>query len=216
MTKSARYFWAAIQIIQSRRGHVSTGVAMFGALAWFLWPGPDWNVEPEPGLALALATLAWIFSLTGSENSNSAITNVPKLSEHDVELLSRLRNQLTEQTRNFLRDQDFGQSFAFRNLNPIHDLAETWIGSDYEFDNAELSELFLALLERARTFSRKISLDAFPFGAGERASVVPDRERADDIFSDKTLSKIASLNDLSSELYNDIDVFLKKSRQMII
>ena len=64
---------------------------------------------------------------------------------HDVELLQRYRQQIPELLRQFLREHNFGTPYPRKALDPLDDMAATWAGAAFDFEDTALQEAAMAL-----------------------------------------------------------------------
>ena len=60
----------------------------------------------------------------------------------DVELLERVHRQLPLELRRFLHRHNFGSPFPLAQLDPIHEMNETWVGAAYEFHDPQVQAPF--------------------------------------------------------------------------
>jgi hypothetical protein len=70
----------------------------------------------------------------------------------DVELLERVHRQLPLALRQFLHQHNFGSPFRLAQLDPIHEMNETWVGAAYEFHDPEVQGTFRDLRRVAGEF----------------------------------------------------------------
>ncbi|MGJ4898644.1 hypothetical protein ACQR2B_28035 [Bradyrhizobium oligotrophicum] len=70
----------------------------------------------------------------------------------DVELLERVHRQLPLSLRQFLHQHNFGSPFRLAQLDPIHEMNETWVGAAYEFHDPEVQRTFDDLRRLAGEF----------------------------------------------------------------
>lgn len=71
---------------------------------------------------------------------------------HDLALIARWRRLMSEPLRLFLREHNFGDVYARSRVAPLHDIAETWLGAQYELEDGELLRPFAAFLKANRDF----------------------------------------------------------------
>lgn len=93
-------------------------------------------------------------AIFGDQAARASMRPVP-LEPHpnDVALLERARRQLPAGLRHFLRQHDFGQSFHRSKLDPIFEMADSWLGAAYEFHDATLQASFADLAGNIREFA---------------------------------------------------------------
>ena len=208
-------FKRALSALGSSWGQFASGVGAMTTLAWLLWPDSPWKFEPEPAVAFVVSVVAWIGSFLVQRPKSAQPDKEVPASQHDLDLLRRLRDKLPEATRLFLRDHDFGGSFRSANVGEVPHMADTWRGSQFEFDDATLAPDFEVLLTSVRAFSNLIAIRTSPLNGGDFSTAVPDRERAEDWFSDQTRARIDELNEAATTVVEQLDAFLKKARQTI-
>lgn len=204
---------ALVRSLQSKAGQITSGLMAMGALAWLLWPSESWRFEPEPALTFLGAVMAWIASHTGSAEKQTTLVLPP--SAHDVALLARLRATLTEEFRAFLREQDFGSTFRTRNLDPLFEVADTWRGEPFEFDDHELQPSLAELFEEVRQLSSKLALWTAPIRNPDFSSAIPQRERELDDPSEQTWARVRELNERATRVTDQLDEFLRTARRRL-
>lgn len=134
--------------LQTLAGRAAAGIAVFGALVWFLWPSSSWQVEPEPLLALIVSAAGWLGSLGPTRQAESEKPLPP--TTHDVKLLARFRETLTEPAKRFLRDQDLLSTFNWKTIDCLLEISHSWRGAEFAFDDEELEALFVPLRSKGR------------------------------------------------------------------
>lgn len=70
----------------------------------------------------------------------------------DVKLLERVHRQLPLELRQFLYRHNFGSPFRLDQLDPIHEMNETWVGAAYEFQDPVVQTAFGDLRRIASEF----------------------------------------------------------------
>jgi hypothetical protein len=71
---------------------------------------------------------------------------------HDIELLGRVRAQLSEELRRFLRQHNFGTPFQRAILDPIDEMNAAWVGANFEFVDPTLQESFTGVRHASTLF----------------------------------------------------------------
>jgi hypothetical protein len=131
---------------------------------------------------------------------------------HDVALLQRYRAQLPEQLRLFLREHSFGTPYRRKMLDPFDEMAVTWAGADFDFEDPVLQEAGLALRDANASLMRLINeriyvMDRNPelgwpkTGEDERYGIQP-----------ATFAIIEELNARAGTLVNAINAFERAGR----
>jgi len=59
---------------------------------------------------------------------------------HDIALLQRYRAQFPEALRQFLREHSFGTPYRRKILDPLDEMAVTWAGAEFDFEDPVLQE----------------------------------------------------------------------------
>ncbi len=196
--------------LQTLAGRAAAGIAVFGALVWFLWPSSSWQVEPEPLLALIVSAAGWLGSLGPTRQAESEKPLPP--TTHDVKLLARFRETLTEPAKRFLRDQDLLSTFNWKTIDCLLEISHSWRGAEFAFDDEELEALFVPLIDSIRGFTNELALRSYMVrGSDERASVLTDHDREYEV-SDRTRQTARELNDQATQLAESIDEFIRFSR----
>jgi len=134
---------------------------------------------------------------------------------HDVALLQRYRTQLPEPLRQLLRGHSFGTPYRRQMLDPLDEMAVTWAGAEFDFEDPVLQEAATTLRE---TNASLISL------VNERIHVM---DRNPDMAWPKTdydvrygiqpatLDAIKELNTRAESLVAAIDAFEKAGRSRV-
>jgi hypothetical protein len=147
------------------------------------------------GLAIA-ALISWLHGLIVAE---------VKPHPHDIALAKKVRATFDIRLRNFLRYHDFGVVFAYKSAAPIFEIADSWVGSDYRFQDRRLNKAMTELIRLTRDLGEKIAMKSGPVRnhGGEHMQAVPtDEERGSDTFSEHTVKAVAELNALATETLN--------------
>ncbi|WP_409019585.1 hypothetical protein [Brevundimonas vesicularis] len=93
----------------------------------------------------------------------------------------------------FLRQHNFGGAFLLEYILPVHNVAQTWIGPDYEFSNKNLNNALEELKVVARSFSDNLSKNVFVRNNVEIGSIKTDEDLSGRI-SDRTIAVEKTLN----------------------
>lgn len=186
------------ELAGSTGGRVFAGAIAIGTVA-ATFPVADSAVfDPEKALGIVAAIGAWLGTEWASWN--------PGPHPHDIDLRNQIRTKVWGAMA-FLRNHDFGQSFPFSQLNPLDDIARSFVGSGYEFVDPDLQAKWASLVSEIAEFVRYIALNTF-----RNADLLPqnsfllDRDRGG-IISDATQSKIDHANAIATKLYQGFDDF---------
>ena len=134
---------------------------------------------------------------------------------HDVALLQRFRAQLPEQLRQFLREHSFGTPYPRKALDPLDEMAATWAGAEFEFEDLVLQQAAMALRTANRSlmdliYERIHVMDRNPNMAWPKTDY--DVKHG---IQQVTLDAIKDLNARAEALTNAIDAFEKVGRSRI-
>lgn len=196
--------------LQSLAGRAVSGIAVFCALAWFLWPSSSWRPEPEPLGLLIVSLIAWLGSLQPTQTP--AIETPASPTPHDVRLLSRFRETVTEAAKRFLTDQDLLGSFNWKQIDCLMEISHDWRGAEFAFDDADIQGRFAPLVDNIRAFTNQLAVRTYVIrGRDEWASVLTDNDREFTI-SDHTRQIARELNELATNLATEIDDFIRFAR----
>lgn len=182
-------------------GQALSGITALASLAWFLWPEEHWRVHPDALASLIVTLLAWIVSLSPTKASST---------KHDRELFQKFRDVVGEKERTFLREHDLGNSFSWKSLNGLTELADRWKGAEFEFDDPEMQKKLAEIVRRSAGFVYALSMDSQPLSGGW-ASIISDHERGS-FFSKETDKRVRGYNEQATELGETIDEFIRYAR----
>lgn len=134
---------------------------------------------------------------------------------HDVALLQRYRAHLPEQLRQFLREHSFGTPYPRKALDPLDEMAATWAGAEFEFEDPVLQEAAMVLRAANRSlmdlvYERTHAMDRNPNMAWPKTDY--DVKHG---IQQVTLDAIKDLNTRAEALTNAIDAFEKVGRSRI-
>lgn len=134
---------------------------------------------------------------------------------HDVALLQRYRAQLPERLRQFLREHSFGTPYLRKTLDQLDEMAVTWAGAEFDFEDPVLQDAATALREANRSL---INLVNERIHAMDRNPEMGWPKTDYDVrhgIQRGTLEAIGNLNALAEALCNAIDAFEKVGRSRI-
>jgi hypothetical protein len=133
----------------------------------------------------------------------------------DVELLHKFRRLIGAGNLHFLRTHDFTSGAHQRQLDPFGEMYDSWQGVHYEFQDADLSGLFIEMLEKNRKFMEIITASLYP---GERnvslltAKTDVDRRQGT---TQGTKERIRLMNSSAHELWRAAQDFERLARVKI-
>ena len=122
---------------------------------------------------------------------------------------------MTEPLRLFLREHNFGDVYARSRVQPLHDIAETWLGAQYELEDAELLRPFHAFQEANRKLCELLVAKTHLLDTNTNlASPKTDLDRKLGV-QRSTFETIDQLNKAASALAETIDGFDRAVRSRI-
>lgn len=133
----------------------------------------------------------------------------------DVELLERVHRQLPLGLRQFLHQHNFGSPFRLAQLDPIHEMNETWVGAAYEFHDPEVQATFSDLRRLASEFGSLILERIYAMDRNPKMGwPKTDKDVAQGI-QPGTQQAIEAMNAKAAELCAAIDMFDRIARDRI-
>ncbi len=156
-------------------------------------------------------------SIFDDEAARAALRPAPPAEPHphDVELLEKVRRQLSLGLRRFLNQHSFGTPYPFAMLDPLHEMNADWVGAAYEFHDEVLQASFVEVRTRAAELGRLVlervyAMDANPSMGSPKTGV----DRAQGI-QPGTLDAIRAMDRIASELSDAIDDFDRLARDRV-
>ncbi|AXE63571.1 hypothetical protein BBF93_04565 [Hyphomonas sp. CACIAM 19H1] len=134
---------------------------------------------------------------------------------HDVELLARVRAQLSDALVRFLRDHNFGTPFHSDILDPIGEMAQGWRGARYEFHDANLQASFAEVIAKSTDLMNVVSVRTYLSRGNSKVSTAKTDEDLDIGIQPETFQAIAEMNQLARALASAIDVFERMARDRV-
>ena len=134
---------------------------------------------------------------------------------HDVELLGRVHRALPTGLRQFLHQHSFGTSYHLKTLNPIHEIAATWIGAAFEFHDVTVQDGFAEMLAALRALSELVTERTYHMPNSQIMAWAKTDEDARVGVQAGTLQAIRDMNTRATELSAAIDAFDRVSRDRI-
>lgn len=134
---------------------------------------------------------------------------------HDVALLQRYRAQLPEHLRQFLREHSFGTPYRRKMLDPLDEMAVTWAGAEFDFEDPVLQQASVTLRDANRSL---IDLINERIHAKDRNPEMGWPKTDYDVrhgIQKGTLGAIADLNAGAEALINSIDAFERVGRSRV-
>lgn len=187
---------------QQTIARIFAGLAVLGALALLLWPADfDGFMELERIerlFAFLGVLLVWILT----EVKQSEEIRPEKSHPNDLNISKRFVVFFSNEMQDFLSSQDLGSTFSYSTLSKIMDLHDSWDNLDWEYEDDELSNSFSKFKETFEIFGSRLFRDFEPVGPHDRVRlIIPQNERASDLFTTGTLRKVDELNRMSRNVY---------------
>lgn len=163
-------------------------------------------------LGLVLVTIGVGTATLGAYWQRTAFATKPN--PHDVELLLRVREQITEELTNFLRHHDFGISFYDRVLGGMYEVAN-WKGGRFEFIDEKVQVAFKDVQRLSDDLGRVIAQKTYPLERNSEKQTVHRCGSGDWDIPDDVREAITELNTISTDLVEAVDNFERISRNRI-
>jgi len=180
---------------------------MMAALLAFVPPHTGWTPDPVKGIALAITAAAWLaIALRG------AATPQP----HDVRLLNRIFELVTQPERAFLRSHDFLADFSLESMKGVREIAVTWVGSSYDFLDPRLQREWAPLKQSIVAFRDLMARTTAPADGDvwlQTVKTVLDRETGE--ISQRTQDEAVALNEAAEKLSKLLDTFEPHARRRL-
>jgi hypothetical protein len=134
---------------------------------------------------------------------------------HDVELLQRYRAQFSEPLRLFLREHNFGTPYPHKALDPLDDMAATWSGAAFDFEDEALQKAALAVRAANTSLMELVYERVHVMGQNHNMAWVKTDEDVRRGMQPATMAAVKELNSRSTALIDAIDAFEKVRRSRI-
>jgi len=181
----------------------ASGLFAMLALGWLLRPEGNWSIQPEPLVVFLPAFVVWVLASIYHPHGG--------ISSHDQDLLQKIRDKFDADVRMFLREHDFGGPFERTLSIPLLEVARSWQGADFDFDDPEMQEEWSELQSAIGQFSNLLA-HTYPLGGSGLQNAIPERERDEGIWSERTKNKVKEMNDLADKILSDVDALIKIGR----
>ena len=133
----------------------------------------------------------------------------------DVELLERVHRQLPLTLRQFLHQHNFGSPFRLAQLDPIHEMNDTWVGAVYEFHDPAVQDIFGHLLRAASEFGSLILERIYAMDRNPKMGWPKTDQDAAQGIQPGTQLAIKAMNAKAGEFCATIDAFDRIARDRI-
>jgi hypothetical protein len=164
------------------------GLSALAALTWLLSPSEDWSLDPEPAVAFLTTLVLWLVAESRSLLRGSA-------HPHEIEFVRHFRDCISQDSIRYLKQQDFGSTYNNERLDGFWRIDHESETPGYDPHDSILKKKFQAYKAEVRKFSLLLMSNGGPIGASASLStIVPDRERAADEFSERTFALVKEVN----------------------
>jgi hypothetical protein len=174
------------------------------AIAVGLWHGHTGDIDPVRLGAVITTTLAWLAA---------EIASGRKPSDHDLALFQRIVDLLPQGTTDFLRNQDFHNSFHGHHQDGLFELA-AWEGTRHQFLDSALQKRWAAVQAQIRKLTAELVSAVGPVGAGPLFTAHPDMGDRDNP-EPWVQKRIDTLNKEAGATIEAIDAFERLGRSRL-
>ncbi len=133
----------------------------------------------------------------------------------DVELLERVHRQLPLALRQFLHQHNFGTPFRLAQLDPVHEMNETWVGAAYEFHDPEVQATFGDLRRLAGEFGSLVLVRIYAMDRNPKMGWPKTDQDVAQGIQPGTQQAIQAMNAKAAEFCTAIDAFDRIARARI-
>lgn len=204
-------------VFGNRWAKTGSALALLGAISLTSWldqlvfQALNFRLQQTPtGVGLAImftgvALLVW--------GSRGATTQLQQQSAHDAVLIQSFRQLISNNTLDFLRHHRFDIPWRRDRLDGVAEIAETWRGARFEFEDVVLNEALERVKAAAKRLEEHIAYGTYPTRTNiDMQTVMND---VDDRLGVQpaTLRKIADLNASAEALVAEIDRFERVARR---
>jgi hypothetical protein len=195
--------------LSEKLSRLGFGLAAQGTLAWLLWPKPNWQFEAEPAVAFGSAFAVWIATELRSAYRRTA-------HPHDIEFIRELRAMIPLDAIRYMQEQDFGATYDNERLDGFWHMDFDARAIGYGPHDKRLKKKFDDFRGKVNEISLLLASHGGPINASPRlASIIPDRERAADEFSEETWKLVRRVNGLADEVAQKYDLLMQESRSRV-
>jgi hypothetical protein len=189
--------------------------AVVGAEAWFLQGYFAGKPEFEPALVFVAALGV---ALLREPIRATLATKRLAPNAHDCALFAEFLSILpTEPTIRTLREQDFGDSFRKKSIDPLFDFVHVWQSVEKEFVDSSLEKERKTVYASAWKLAQEIAGRTVPVRIQGHLSVFPDQQRASgEPRPPNVLEDARVLNQLASEFVPIYERFVRLCRDRLV
>ena len=155
-------------------------------------------------------------TIFGDDQASEAMRRTPAGPHpHDVELLRRFHDQIPIRLKLFLRQHNFGNSFIFTKLAPLHQMNEDWEGADFEFNDPQVQAAFAPVRTLAGEFGDLVLERIYAMPGSDKMGW-PKTDRDVEIgIQPRTEQAIRDLNAKAAALTEAVDSFERVARERL-
>lgn len=192
--------------IPEKLARITAGLSAFASLAWLLWPGTDWKLEPEAAIAFSSMLLTWTTLEVWALFPQAA-------HPHDVKFIRAFNRAIPLFAVRYLQQHDFGTTYDNSRLEMFWKVDSEAETSGYGPHDRRLAKKFEAFRKKLRDLNILLASNGGPVNPDARlASIVPEKERVADHFSDDTMKLIKKVNDTATEVIRLHAILMKDAR----
>lgn len=198
-----------LEPFQERLIRFGIGLAAFLALAIFLWPNDIEALDRTLGVAFLSSFALWLVA-----EARSLLRRAQH--PHDIEFIKSLRQTIPLETIRFLQQQDFGVTYDDNRLDGLWkvDFEAPTVG--YGPHDKVLKRQFDDFKNRLREFGLLLATNGGPIRANTQLStIVPDRERARDEFSERTSALVKKANAMADDVVRLFDKLMQTAKKRV-
>jgi hypothetical protein len=136
----------------------------------------------------------------------------PEPNPHDVHLFEQFRGMFDDDVLYFLRTHDFGGgSFHSRYFKVFNNISADWIGGRYNFDDAEMAQIWKKFFAKNRELAELIAVNTTP-NSGNMDFCQP-WWYAEDFHTENITERVKLMNDTATEMAELIDQLEAEARR---
>lgn len=185
---------------------ITAGLSAFASLAWLLWPGTDWKLEPEAAIAFGSTLLTWAYLEVRALFPQTA-------HPHDIKFIRAFKRDIPLYAVGYLERHNFGDTYDNSRLKGFWKVDSEAQTSGYGPHDRRIAKKFDTFRKKLRDLSDLLASNGGPVDPYmDSASIIPDRERAVDDFSEDTMKLIKKVNDTATEVVRLYAILMDEAR----
>lgn len=188
---------------------MTAGLSAFASLAWLLWPRTDWKLEPEAAIAFGSALLTWVYLEVWSLFPQTA-------HPHDIKVIRAFKREIPLYAVEYLERHNFGDTYDNSRLKGFWKVDSEAQTSGYGPHDRRIAKKFDAFRKKLRDLSDLLTSNGGSVAPYvDSASIIPDRERAVDHFSEDTIKLVKKVNDTATEVVRLYAILMNEARNRV-